>query len=405
MMKIHNGSLYWPTTTPPFVPKKVEEKLESYDVIIVGAGMSGSLTALALTEAGLSVAVLDKRDMGTGSTSANTGLLQYSNDIMLHELIEQIGEKDAVRFYQLCYDAIENLEKVANSLCNESDFIRRPSICYASDEKDIEKIKIEHSTLKKYGFPCDYFGPNEMSQNLPFSKSGALVTFDDAELNPLKFVQGVLEKVESLGAHLYQYIEVTDVLEENDLFEIRTSDQSFYTKNIIYTTGYETVPVGNRVGADINRSYVFVSKPIQHFKDWYKQALIWETKRPYLYVRTTVEGRLIVGGLDEDKPDAPLSDEIIMERAERLLKQSKKLFPQYEIEIDYAYAASFGESIDNLPFIGEHPTKKGQYYLLGYGGNGTVYSMLGSHILRDLLTGKRNEDAEIVGLNRQYGIN
>ena len=109
--------------------------------------------------------------------------------------------------------------------------------------------------------------------------------------------------------------------------EIRTSDQSFYTKNIVYTTGYETVPVGNRVGADINRSYVFVSNPIQHFRDWYKQALIWETKRPYLYVRTTVEGRLIVGGLDEDKPDAPLSDEIIMERAERLLKQSKKLFP------------------------------------------------------------------------------
>ena len=92
-----------------------------------------------------------------------------------------------------------------------------------------------------------------------------------------------------------------------------------------------------------------------------------------------------------------------MERAERLL-QSKKLFPQYEIEIDYAYAASFGESIDNFPFIGEHPTKKRHYYLLGYGGNGTVYSMLGSHILRDLLTGKRNEDAELVQLERKNGI-
>ena len=91
--------------------------------------------------------------MGTGSTSANTGLLQYSNDIMLHELIEQIGEKDAVRFYQLCYDAMEDLEKVANSLSNESDFIRRPSICYASDEKDIEKIKMEYYYSEKVWLP------------------------------------------------------------------------------------------------------------------------------------------------------------------------------------------------------------------------------------------------------------
>jgi len=113
---------------------------------------------------------------------------------------------------------------------------------------------------------------------------------------------------------------------------------------------------------------------------------------------------LIVGGLDEDIPEAPVSDELIMKRANNLLNQTKNLFPNYDLNIEYAYAASFGESIDNLPFIGEHPTKNNHYYLLGYGGNGTVYSMLGSQILRDLITGKRNEDAEIVGLRRKYGV-
>ena len=62
--------------------------------------------------------------------------------------------------------------------------------------------------------------------------------------------------------------------------------------------------------------------------------------------------------------------------------------------------ASENQSI-NLPFIGEHLTKNNHYYLLGYGGNGTVYSMLGSIILRDLITGKRNEDAELVQLHRE----
>lgn len=403
-MKIHNGSLYWPTTTKPFTPKTIYEKLDIYDVVIVGSGMSGSLTALALAESGHKVAILDKRELATGSSSANTGLLQYSNDIMLHELIEQIGEKDAVRFYQLCYEALDDLENIARSLPIEVDFIRRPSICYASDENDVEKLKAEYLTLKKYGFPCDYWGRNEMAKKMPFSKHGALVTFGDAEINPLKFVLGILTKLEELGVHLFPYTEVLDVFEDNNILDIRTSGQSFYAKHIVYTTGYETTPVGKRIGADINRSYAFVSNPISEFNYWYEQALIWETKRPYLYIRSTVEGRLVVGGLDEDKSEAPHSEEIIQKRAENLLHQAKELFPNYDIQIEYAYAASFGESVDNIPFIGEHPDHPNQYYLLGYGGNGTVYSMLGSLILKDLIMGNRNEDVELVQLERKHGI-
>lgn len=403
-MKIHNGSLYWPTTTKPFKPKGVHEKRELYDVVIVGSGMSGSLTALALAESGLKVAILDKREIATGSSSANTGLLQYSNDIMLHELIGQIGEKDAVRFYQLCYESMDYIENIARDLPFEVDFFRRPSICFASDENDVEKIKAEYDTLKKYGFPCDYWGRNEMAEKMPFSKHGALVTFGDAEINPLKFVHGVLTKLEELGVHLFPFTEVLDVFEDNGTLEIRTSGPLFFANHVVYTTGYETTPVGERIGADINRSYAFVSNPIPNFSDWYEQALIWETNRPYLYIRSTVDGRLIVGGLDEDDPEAPESEEIIQQRAEKLLEQAKILFPAYNIQIDYAYAASFGESIDNIPFIGEHPTKKNHFYLLGYGGNGTVYSMLGSLILKDLIIGNRNEDAELVQLERKYGI-
>ena len=403
-MNIHNGSLYWPTTTKAFEPKIAVHPLDMYDVVIVGAGMSGSLTALALAEAGLQVALLDKRVMGSGSTSANTGLLQYSNDIMLHELIDQIGEKDAVRFYQLCYEAMDHLELVAKSLDEDPDFIRRPSLCFASEENDVEKLKAEYITLQKYNFPCDYLGRNEIASKFSFEKDGALLTLGDAEVNPLKFVQGVLRKAENLGVHLFPYTEVIDVVDVSDHLDIRTSGQNFFAKNIVYTTGYETTPVGKRVGADINRSYVMVSNVVKDLTDWHEQALIWETQRPYLYARTCKEGRIIVGGLDEDKPEAPQSDELIMKRAENLLKQIKELFPQYDLSIDYAYAASFGESIDNLPFIGQHPTKEKHYYLLGYGGNGTVYSMLGSHILRDLLTGQKNDDAEIVQLEKKYGV-
>jgi glycine/D-amino acid oxidase-like deaminating enzyme len=403
-MDIHNGSLYWPTTYPEQGPRKVPERLDIYDVVIVGGGMSGSLSALALVEAGLSVAILDKRQMATGSTMANTGLLQYSNDIMLHELIDQIGEREAVRFYQICYDSVKNLERVAARLPISVDYDVRPSICYASTENDVEKIKVEYETLKKHGFPCAFWGPNEISDNMPFSKPAALVTYEDAEVNPYKFVHGILDLIEVKGGHLFEFVEVNDVITEDEFVSIRTSSGEFKSKNIVYTSGYETVPVGKRIGSDINRSFAIVTKPISNFNNWYKESMIWETKRPYLYIRTTAEGRIIAGGMDENKKQAPQSLAYIEERAEKLSKQLQELFPNYQIEYEYSYGATFGESIDNLPFIGQHPTKDKHYYLLGYGGNGTVYSMLGSHILRDLIIYGDHPDADLVRLDRKYGV-
>lgn len=93
-----------------------------------------------------------------------------------------------------------------------------------------------------------------------------------------------------------------------------------------------------------------------------------------------------------------------MQYAETLLKKAASLFPHLELKPAYIYGATFGESQDNLPFIGEHETMQGQYYLLGYGGNGTVYSMIGAKILADLIQQIPNADAEIVQLGRTAGI-
>src|ERR1700735_192565 len=79
------------------------------DVVIVGGGITGALVAFHLAAAGVHTVLLDKRDIGTGSTSGSTGLLQYEVDVPLRELIKRIGEKKAVRSYELCGEAVRKL--------------------------------------------------------------------------------------------------------------------------------------------------------------------------------------------------------------------------------------------------------------------------------------------------------
>src|SRR4030043_289435 len=81
----------------------------SCDAVIIGGGITGALVAIHLAEAGVKTLVLDKRDIGTGSTSASTALLQYEIDVPLRELIKKVGPGAATRSYQLCRRAIGKL--------------------------------------------------------------------------------------------------------------------------------------------------------------------------------------------------------------------------------------------------------------------------------------------------------
>ena len=401
-MEIVNGQLFWPHTYIK-EPHANPEISPFYDAIIVGGGISGILSAKALMDEGLRIAILDKGIPGEASTAANTGLLQYSNDIMLHELIERIGKKDAVRFYNLCKTAVDDLEDLAGTLLNKADFIRRPSVYYASKKKHKKKLQKEFETLLRFGFPVDYWGRLVVEKKMGFDKPAALVTYDDAEFNPYKFVHELLKQLKERGLHVFENTPVHVIEEEKEEIVIHTIEGIFRTKKIIYTTGYDELPFGKIKGMNIQRSYALVTRPIPNFEGWYEKALIWETARPYLYLRTTVDKRIIIGGLDDRKAKAP-SEKKIQKHTKKLLDELHELFPQYDIKADYLYGASFGKSKDSLPFIGQHPERPNHYYLLGLGGNGTVYSMLGSKILADLVMGRENDDAHLVRLDREYGM-
>ena len=66
-----------------------------------------------LIKDGYKTVLVDRREIGNGSTSATTSMLQYEIDIPLFELSEMIGKEGAEKSYWACYDSIDNLQKIA----------------------------------------------------------------------------------------------------------------------------------------------------------------------------------------------------------------------------------------------------------------------------------------------------
>ncbi|USB33106.1 FAD-binding oxidoreductase [Paenibacillus sp. YPG26] len=398
-MDLYNGKPLWAEDKPDS-PFTRSEMLNHYDVIIVGGGISGALSAYSLAAEGLSIAVIDRGAMGGGSTSANMGLLQYSSDVMLHELIEQIGRDKAIRFYKLCEQALTQLQEIAGKLDTPADFIRRNSLYFASEQSHVAPLKKEYDTLAAHGFKVDYWTEGDLRSYYPFSKPAALITYGDAEVNPVRFSRGILHQLHPHPVHVFEHVRVTGIEEAVHRLRVHTSVGPFHCSQVIFATGYDAAPGLMRTRVNLTRSYAIATEPVDDLSCWKDRVLIWETRRPYVYMRTTPDGRIIAGGLDEDTPGTKHSEASLRKQAETIRRKVLQLFPLPSLKTAFAWAGVFGQSVDSLPFIGRHPVKERIYYLLSYGGNGTVYGMVGAHILRDLILGRSNPDADIVKLAR-----
>jgi glycine/D-amino acid oxidase-like deaminating enzyme len=145
------------------------------DVVIIGGGISGALTAFYLAEAGIGCVVVDSRSIGLGSSCASTSLLQYEIDTPLHELIELVGNDHAVRSYKLCAESIVQLGDIAGKI-GLDDFAFKNSLYYASSEKDVDKLYREFLAREKAGFNVTYLHQDEIRREFGFDAPSAILS-------------------------------------------------------------------------------------------------------------------------------------------------------------------------------------------------------------------------------------
>ncbi|WP_324655885.1 NAD(P)/FAD-dependent oxidoreductase [Bacillus cereus] len=395
-MDLQKGKLYWNTTfsnTPSY--PRLDEDIKC-DVLIIGAGSSGAQSAYYLSESDLNIVIVDKRKVGHGSNLTNTALIQYLGDKMFFELVNTFGEEYAVKHMKLCEQAINDIEYADQNLPYCSDFKRRDSLYYASYEEDIKKLEKELYYLHKHDFKAAWLSEQQIGQRYPFKKRAAIYTYNDGEINPYKFTHGLLEQASNKGVHIYEDTEIVGKKLEKECAIFYTKEGNSITANkVIVAAGYEGLEFKKEKNATLISSYAIVTNPVEDLSSWYKRTLIWETARPYIYMRTTADNRIIIGGLDEDTNIAQERDSKLIHKKEKLVNEFNKLFPNITVEPEFYLSAFYGGTHDGLPIIGMYEEFPNCHFIYAYGDNGLVYSMVLSKIVRDIIINGSSPDLHL----------
>ena len=365
---------------------------ENCDVLIIGGGITGSLIAHQMIKEGYETILIDKREVANGSTSATTSMLQYEIDVPLYELIEKIGKDGAVESYKACAKSIDDLGKITAEIKSKSGFQKKDSLYFASKKKDLSWLKKEFEARTSAGFEVKWLEGDEIQKKFGLENTyGGILSQQGASIDAFIFAHELLDFNAKKGLKIYDKTAMKSVKYHQNYNEVVTSaNHKIKAKKIIYCVGYESKNLIKEDFVQLKSTFAIVSERDESNLKTLNKTLFWNTDEPYLYMRTTDDGRLLLGGGDEDFQNPEKRDEMIGKKETEILKSLKKVLPQYKFYTDFAWAGTFGETKDGLPYIGIHKDFKNSFFVLGFGGNGITFSVTGMEMASAFMKNKEH---------------
>jgi glycine/D-amino acid oxidase-like deaminating enzyme len=384
-----------PATYPPL------ERNVSTEVAIIGGGITGALFAWHLAEAGIGSIVVDRREIAHGSTAGSTALLQYELDVPLHRLEKQLGRDRARRAYNDCLGAVQRTGQLIKQLKIDCGYAVKGSVLLARNSGSVPSLRREFAARRAAGFPVDWWTRNELARRSSIPRAAAIFSHPGqaAQVDAYALTYGLLAAAVARGAVVHDRTTVTRHRVTVRGVELLTDRGArIRARWLVVAAGYEADRFLPRSVAALHSTYALASEPVADFPGWPAGLpLIWETGDPFLYLRTTEDHRIILGGCDEPFRNPVARDRLLARKVAALRRGFSRLFPHFPLEVATAWAGTFGKTHDGLPFMGQHPASPRTWFALGYGGNGIPYSLLAAELFRDFLATGVARDLDLYG--------
>lgn len=371
------------------------------DIIVIGGGITGALTSHALVNAGYDVLLLDKRDIGQGSTAATTSMLQYEIDVSLQQLSEMIGEDKASLAYHAGIKALEKLDQLIAETNIECSYEAKQSIYMAHNKTALADLRKEYIIRDRHQLHVKWLSGKDLASEYGLVSTGAILSRHAASVDAYAMAHELIAFNVRRGLKVYDQVEIDEIQTGGSAPWIKLRSGGLVTaKKLIFCTGFESTKMLKESIADLFYTYACISEQDCLFPPALKKTLVWDTADPYLYMRTTPDNRLLIGGEDSSN-NIPFFQQKIKERkSAKLITKLKKILPGMAFTEDFSWGGSFGSTRDGLPYIGKSPEHEHALFVLGFGGNGITFSIQAMDIIPALLKGESHPLAELYRFSR-----
>lgn len=341
------------------------------DVLIIGGGIAGILTAYFLHQNGVKYILVEKSKICSGTTKNTTAKITYQHSLIYHKILKSSGIETAQKYLKANKVAFERYRELCQKI--DCDYEIKDNFVYSTDNR--QKLENEMNALYKIGYKAEYCE----NLSIPVNTVCAVKFENQAQFNPLKFISAISSEL-----NIYENTFVRE-MEGNTAV---TDFGRIYADKVVTATHF---PFINKHGSYFlklyqHRSYVIALENAQNV-----DGMFVDENREGMSFRNSNSLLLLGGGGHRTGKEGGNWSE--------LRTFAKKVYPD-SVE-KFLWSAQDCMSLDDIPYIGQYSKSTNGFYVeTGFNKGGMTSAMVSAMIISDIILGKKNEYTDMFNPSR-----
>jgi sarcosine oxidase, subunit beta len=357
--------------------------INTADVVVIGAGITGTSAAFQLARRGLKVAVVEKRFVAAGSTGKSSAIIRqhYSNEM-------------TARMARYSLRVFQNFKEVTGG---DAGFVPTGFIVLVAG-KDRAGLEENVAMQKGVGIRTYILAPEALREMDPgiAVPDGAAIAFEieSGYADPASTATSYAEAAKAAGAEIYQGTRVTNLLMNRErVAGVVTTGGEIATLAVVNCTNAWASEIGQLAGVALpvqasRHQVATFQRPAPH-KRYHLTAADFVNQ---IYYRPEGQALTLVGSIlaeeaehkiDPDHYNESADYEFIEDAAQRI----RNRYPYMDQALSKGgWAGIYGVTPDWHPIIDEAPAGSGFFVAAGFSGHGFKLGPAVGVMVADMVT-------------------
>jgi glycine/D-amino acid oxidase-like deaminating enzyme len=376
----------------------------AFDVVVIGAGLTGSATAYVCAVSGLKTLLLEAERVGRGSAGRSAGLLLPEPGPAFRDIEQAHGVRTARTAF----------EKWRRAALDGAALLRRLNIrcglepvmpLIVADRDDEKMLRREFEARSKAGIDGTWL-TRKLLGRITVPESPAAIRMGDAfTLDPYRACLGLAAAAAARGAVVCEKSPVTKVKFTRKHVDVIAEGATIRAASAIVTTGTATLEFRQlRRHFKRRESYAVLTEPMPASMRkgiGVRDTTYRDTRQPHRRVRWTSDDRVLVSGAAQDETPERKRPAVLVQRTGQLMYELLTMFPVISgLMPEYGWELVTGETADGLMYVGPHRNYPHHLFALGSGGDSVTGAFLAARILARAAQGTPDKDDAVWGFTR-----